>query len=262
MKEFTTIELGLNKKIATVWLDRTSVHNAFNDVMIGELLQCFTYVEQLKDIRVIVLRGKGKTFCSGADLQWMVQSNYDYETNLASSMKMAACFQTIYKIAKPTIAVVHGTVYGGANGLMCACDIAIAAKNTRFSFPELRVGLVPSTILPYVLQRVNPHKAKWLMYTGEIIDGQKALETGLIDDLFAEHEIEKKLQELIDKIVRSGPEATTECKTLINNLSEKMIERDMIARTAESITKIRMSQEGQEGTSAFFEKRSPDWIHK
>jgi methylglutaconyl-CoA hydratase len=260
MKEFSTIELDINKKIATIWLNRTEVHNAFNEVMISELMQCFNYVEELKDIRVIVLRGKGKSFCSGADLQWMAQYNDNYEVNLADSVKMAACFHAIYKIPKPTIAIVHGTVFGGANGLMCACDIAIAAGNTRFSFPELRIGLVPSTILPYVLQRINAHKAKLLMYTGKIIDAREALELGLIDELFSD-EIEKKVHELIDKIIRSGPDAITECKSLINHYSGKMIERDIITHTAESITKIKMSQEGQEGTSAFFEKRAPDWTN-
>jgi methylglutaconyl-CoA hydratase len=260
MKDFKTIELSLNNKIATIWLNRREVHNAFNDVMIEELVQCFTYVDKLKEIRVVVLRGRGKSFCSGADLHWMIHNNIDYESNLASSVNMAACFHTIYKISKPTIAMVHGNVFGGANGLMCACDIAIAMDNTRFSFPELRIGLVPSTILPYVLQRINPHKAKLLMYTGKIIDGPEALETGLIDDIYPDHEIERNLRELMDKIIRSGPEAITECKWLINNFSEKKIERDVITQTAESITKIRMSQEGQEGTSAFFEKRSPGWI--
>jgi methylglutaconyl-CoA hydratase len=260
MQKYTTIELNISKQVAIIWLNRTEVHNAFNDVMVNELIQCFTYVEQLNDIRVIILRGKGKSFCSGADLQWLGRPNQgDYGANLAESMKMADCFHAIYESPKPTIAVVHGNVYGGANGFMCACDLAMAVDDTKFSFPELRVGIVPATILPYVLQRVNQHKAKWLMYTGKVINAPQAFEAGLIDYLCPENELEGKIQELISNLLKSGPYALMECKSLINKLSGKMVESATIKGTAELITKIKMSKEGQEGILAFFEKRPPDW---
>jgi len=259
MKEFTTITLDINKKIATVWLNRPEIHNAFNGVMISELIECYEYLEQLKDIRIILLRGKGKSFCSGADLQWMMQSDKDI-ANL-NSMEMASCFQTIYKATKPTIAIVHGAIYGGANGLMCACDIAIAADNAKFSFPELRVGLVPSTIVPYILMRLNPHKTKLLMYTGKIIQATEALSSGLIDYLFPEKNMEEQVQTIVDEILKSSPRALTECKSLINVFAEKMVEQEMIDKTVKSITRMKLSEEGREGMTAFLEKRVPKWMN-
>jgi methylglutaconyl-CoA hydratase len=260
MKDFTTIDLNIDQKIATVWLNRPEAHNAFNGIMIRELIKCYEYVGQLKDPRVIILRGKGKSFCSGADLQWMTQS-VDYDVSLKNSAEMAACFNTIHNSAKPTIAIVHGAVYGGANGLMCASDIAIAIENTKFSFPELRVGLVPSTILPYVLMRMNPHKAKLYMYTGRIIRDEEALASGLVDYIFSNSEIEAQTQILVDELLKSSPHAIAECKSLINIFSEKMTQKKMIDKTVKSITTMKLSEEGREGVSAYFEKRIPKWMN-
>lgn len=260
MNSFKTIELETNNKIATIWLNRPKVHNAFNEQMISELIECFGNLEELKEIGVILLRGKGKSFCSGADLQWMLQSEKNsYHENLKDSLEMANCFRTIHQFLKPTIAIVHGTVFGGANGIMCACDIAIAANNTRFSFPELRIGLVPSTILPYVLTRMNQHKAKLLMFSGRIVNASAALESGLIDYLFDEAELEKNLQMLLNDLLKASSNAILECKSLINDFSNKSMEKDIIS-SVESITKIKMSGHGREGVSAFLEHRSPNWI--
>jgi len=261
MNTYKTIELEINKKVATIWLNRPEVHNAFNQQMIHEITECFGKLEKLKEIGVIILRGRGKSFCSGADLQWMIESEKaDYQENYRNSKQMANCFQTIHQSSRPTIALVHGTVFGGANGIMCACDIAIAADNARFSFPELRIGLVPSTVLPYVLTRMNQHKTKLFMYTGRIVSGPIALETGLIDYLFVEAELEKNLQMLLNDLLKASSNAILECKSLINNFLNKTIEEE-ISSSVESITKIKMSEHGREGVSAFLEHRSPKWIN-
>jgi methylglutaconyl-CoA hydratase len=261
MNSYKTIEVEIKKKVATVWLNRPEVHNAFNKQMIKEITECFRKLEKIKVIGVIIIRGKGKSFCSGADLQWMIESEKeDYGENYKDSMEMANCFKIIHQCSRPTIALVHGTVFGGANGILCACDIAIAADNTRFSFPELRIGLVPATIMPYILTRVNQHKAKLLMYTGRVVNATTALETGLIDHIFDEAEMEKNLQMLVTDLLKASSNAILECKSLINTFSDETIGKEIIS-SVESITKIKMSEHGREGVSAFLEHRSPKWIN-
>jgi methylglutaconyl-CoA hydratase len=261
MKVYKTIEVEINKTVATLWLNRPDVHNAFNGQMISEITECFEKLETTKDIRAIIIRGKGKSFCSGADLQWMIQSENDnYQENLKGSLEMANCFRTIYNTSKPTIALVHGTIFGGANGLTCACDIVIAGHNTRFSFPELKIGLVPSTIMPYVLTRVNQHTAKLLMYTGRIISGSAAYELGLVDYLIDEPELEKNLKLILNDLMKASANAIAECKSLINGFSNNSLEKKIVT-SVESITKIKMSEDGREGISAFLEKRKPYWVH-
>jgi methylglutaconyl-CoA hydratase len=261
MNAFKTIDLTIEKKTATIWLNRPEVHNAFNEQMITELTECFGKLEKSKDIGIIIIRGKGRSFCSGADLKWMIQSEKEnYQENFKDSQEMANCFRTIYQSSKATVALVHGTVFGGANGIMCACDIVLAAENTRFSFPELRIGLVPSTILPYILSRMNQHKAKLLMYTGRIVGGRIALEAGLVDYLFDETEMEKNLLLLINDLLKASSNALKECKSLINNFTNKTIENEIVS-SVESITRIKMSEHGREGITAFLENRSPKWIN-
>lgn len=259
MENFSTIEVVIKKSVATIWLNRPQVHNAFDEQMLNELTECYKYLDNLQDVRIVILRGKGKSFCSGADLQWMMDSRNDYQSSQNSSLILANCFNTIYKTTKPTIAIVHGNVLGGANGLVCASDMAIAIESTKFSFTELRIGLVPATILPYVLSRLNQHSAKVLMYTGRKFREKEAKEKGYIDYVISENEADGYIQTIVNDLLLASPNAITECKSLVNNFSNKAIDDFMITASIESITRTRMMEDSREGISAFFEKRLPGW---
>jgi methylglutaconyl-CoA hydratase len=163
-------------------------------------------------------------------------------------------------VSKPTIAITHGGVYGGAVGLVSACDIAISTKTSRFALSEVRVGLSPSTIMPYILTRLNEHKAKWLMITGTGIEAETALKLGLIDFKFNENELEQNIQSIIDDILKGSPEAIAESKHLLKEVIHQPIKRKILNATIKSIAKMKKSVDGQEGMSSFIEKRNPAWM--
>ena len=164
--KFTTLETQITNQVATIWLNRPDIRNAFNEVMISELIQAFNEVAVIEAVLVIVLRGRGKSFCAGADLNWMRDvAGYSYEQNLKESLQLSDCFYTIYNSPKPTIAVVHGAAIGGANGLLSACDMAICDDETTFSLSEVKIGIVPACISPYVIKRVGEYGARELMLT-------------------------------------------------------------------------------------------------
>ncbi|MCF3111690.1 enoyl-CoA hydratase/isomerase family protein [Niabella sp. CC-SYL272] len=256
---YTTIETEQHYHIATIWLNRPEVRNALNDTMTTELIQAFKTLSTDPAVRVITLRGKGKVFCAGADLKWMkATAAYSYEENLEESAQLARCFQTVYHTSKPTIAVVHGAAMGGANGLIAACDFAYAADDTLFAFSEVRLGLVPATIAPYILKRIGESKAKELILTGRPFHAKEAAEAGLINQVLQAMELESKVAELIQELLQAGPGSIAASKQLLHHLSAKELEA-AIPDTVEAIAKARSSAEGQEGMQAFFEKRKPNW---
>jgi methylglutaconyl-CoA hydratase len=231
--------------------------------MLDELTHCFRFLNKSKKIRVVVLRGKGKSFSSGADLQWMVQSGISsYKKNEADSFAMAVCLRTIYKCTKPTIAVAHGAAIGGGIGLLCACDFAVAEANSVFSLSELRVGLVPSTIMPYILIKMNQHKVKMLMFTGKKISATEAISLGLVELMFEKPEIDDNLKLIVHDIMKSSPGAIKESKELIGYLNRKVISDKILSKTVKSITEMKMSNESKEGIAAYHEKRLPKWAIK
>lgn len=261
MKKFETIEVKIDQKVATVWLNRPQIHNAFNEIMIEELSWVFTELGSSQNVRVIVLRGKGPSFCAGADLNWMRDvSQYSYDQNLAESLNLSECFHRIYSCPKPTIAVVHGAAIGGANGLLSACDIVIATEQSKFSLSEVKIGIVPACISPYVIKRVGEFTARELMLTGMRFDGQRAEHMGLVNRSISEGEVENTLQTYQDGFKTSGPEAIAQCKVLIDKVVNTLSLEEAKTYTAEMIAAIRASAEGQEGMKAFLEKRKPRWI--
>jgi methylglutaconyl-CoA hydratase len=260
MKEFNTLELEIDSSVATVWLNRPEVHNAFNREMLNELTQCFKFLNKSEEIRVILLRGRGKSFSSGADLKWMFDSeNKSYKKNKADSIAMAKCLKSIYSCTKPTIAIVHGAVIGGGIGILCTCDFTIAETNTFFSLSEFRVGLVPSTIMPYLLKKMNQHKLKMLMFSGKKLTSTEAHRIGLIEELYDTNAIEMKLKLFINDILKSSPDAINESKALMNFLYNKSDSEKIMNKTVKSITKMKMSKSSIEGISAYMEKRLPNW---
>jgi len=257
---YTTIETEQQYHIATIWLNRPQVRNALNDVMIAELIQAFETLGADEAVRVITLRGRGNVFCAGADLKWMkATATSGYNENLEENRQLARCFQTIYNTPKPTIAVVHGAAMGGANGLLAACDFAYAGDDTLFAFSEVRLGLVPATIAPYILKRIGEAKAKELILTGRQFHAKEAAQAGLINQVLQEMELESKVAELIQELLQGGPQSIAASKALLHYLSAKALDAS-IPYTVEAIAKARSSAEGQEGMQAFFEKRKPNWI--
>lgn len=263
MKTFKTIELEVKENVGTLWLNRPDIHNAFNEVMIRELIEMFEDINDNDEIRVVVLRGRGKSFCAGADLNWMRDvAKYSYEDNYKESLNLSLCFYNIYTCAKPTIAIVHGAAIGGANGLLAACDFAYAEDDTTFSLSEVKIGIVPACISPYVTKRVGEYGSKELMLTGKRFKGPEAAYHRLVNKSLAAEEMDKHIDEVVALLKTSGPKAMTQCKNLLYDISNKLTLQEAIDYTAKMIAEIRASSEGQEGMSAFLEKRKPNWVNE
>jgi len=209
----------------------------------------------------VVIRGRGKSFCAGADLNWMRDvADYSYEQNYKESLQLSECFYSIYTCRKPTIALVHGAAIGGANGILASCDFAFADENTVFSLSEVKIGIVPACISPYIIKRVGEFNAKDLMLTGKRFDGKEAERFGLVNKSFSEGLMENHLNLLIDSLKTSGPKAILHCKNLINEVCNHLTMNQALEYTAKMIAEIRSSEEGQEGMAAFLGKRKANWI--
>jgi len=261
MKIYLTIEVEISNEICTVWLNRPTLHNAMDDIMIAELTGVFRSFFTEEKLRLVVLRGKGKSFCAGADLNYMKTiASYGPEENLKDSIKLAQLFSTIYECTVPTIAVAHGACFGGGNGLLAACDIAIAEENTVFAFSEVKLGIAPATIAPFVIRRVGEYGAKELMMTGKRFKGPEAKKWNLLNHCLQESELETKLDQLKKDILSSAPGAVRATKELIGHVIHE--HHDMVETsyyTTKLIAELRASEEGQEGMSAFLQKRKPNW---
>ena len=258
---FSTIEFEKQTDVGVIWLNRPDIHNAFNEVMIQELIDCVEEVNTMDDIRVLIIRGRGKSFCAGADLNWMRGvAKYSFEQNYKESLNLSNCFYTVYTCKKPTIAIVHGAAIGGANGLLASCDFAYADDNTTFSLSEVKIGVVPACISPYVTKRVGEYGARELMLTGKRIKGKEAEHFRLVNKSLPAEELDAYVRSVIDLLRTSGPKAMTQCKTLIYNICNIETLDQARESTARMIAEIRASEEGQEGMAAFLEKRKPNWI--
>jgi methylglutaconyl-CoA hydratase len=261
MKSYQTIHFELTGDVATIWMNRPEIHNAFNEEMISELRDAFADVNDMDEVRVVVLRGRGKSFCAGADLNWMKGvANYSHEQNYTESLNLAKCFYSIYTCNKPTIAVVHGAAIGGANGLLAACDFALAEQNTTFSLSEVKIGIVPAAISPYVTKRVGEYGSRELMLTGKRIKGNEAAYFRLVNKSLPADELDAHLESVIALLRTSGPKAIEHCKGLLFNISNLLTLDEAVPFTAKMIADIRKSEEGQEGMAAFLNKRKPNWV--
>lgn len=260
-KEYKTIQFEA-AKIAVIRLNREKVHNAMNDVMIAELTEAFNSFAEKSEVRVVVLRGNGKSFCAGADLNYMKSiAAYGFDENVKDGQKLAALFKAIYDCPIPTIALVHGAAFGGANGLLAACDIVIAEKNTTFAFSEVKLGIAPATIAPFVIKRIGEFGAKELMMTGRRFKAAEAEKWHLVNHTVKEEFLEETLQSTIKQMLSSAPQAVKETKKLIGGIIDSgKVSEKLINTTVKKIAELRASKEGQEGMSSFLEKRKPDWV--
>lgn len=257
---FETIEIECENKIATIWLNRPDVRNAINQQMILELITAYINLGKDESVRMIVLRGRGKSFCTGADLNWMRNATtFTNEENLKESKTLAMCFHSIYHCKKPTLALIHGAAMGGANGFLAACDFAYATDDTVFAFSEVKLGLIPATISPYIIKRVGEFHAKDLMLTGRKIDALTAVQMHLINQCGTATEMEIQLNATIEHLLAAGPNAVKACKDLIFEVVNILKHNELTDYTAASIAAIRKTDEAQEGMTAFLEKRKPHW---
>ena len=257
---FKTILTSQNNAVLTITLNRPEVHNAMNDTMIAELTRAFTEIPGDGSVRTVVLRGNGKSFCAGADLNYMKSiASFGFEENEADGRKLAALFTAIYRCPVPTIAMVHGAAFGGANGLLAACDMVIAEENTRFAFSEVKLGIAPATIGPFVIKRIGEYGAKELMLTGRRFSAADAQRWNLVNYSLPEKETEEKLNTLLKEFSTAAPRAVRKTKQMIQKTVSEQDMEETIAYTARLIAELRASEEGQEGMAAFLEKRKPNW---
>lgn len=257
---YKTIILNIDGPLARVNLNRPDVHNAFNNDLINDLYDAFDSLKEEKDVRVIVLTGNGKSFCAGADLNWMKSVvNYSYEQNYRESLKLAELMHLIFTHPKPVIARINGSAIGGGVGLMSVCDILIASENAKFGLSEVKLGLVPAAISPFVMSRIGEAKARELFVTGERITATLAEKYGLVNRAVASHELDNAVEEKVNLILKNGPEAVRTVKEMIYHVTQNRFP-ELTEYTAKLIANLRLSEEAQEGMNAFLQKRKPRWI--
>jgi len=256
---YGTIRVERSAKVGRIWLDRPGVHNAFDSRMVGELRAALRSLAADDAVRVVVLSGSGISFCAGADLNWMREIiRYSYEQNLAESLELAELLHELSALPKPTVARVNGAAIGGGAGFLSACDIVIASTDARFGLSEVKIGLVPACIAPYVLRRTGEGRARQYFLTGERFDARRALEIGLVNVVVEAADLDRKVEEVVSSLVSSGPEALAKAKELLTRVPGLGFE-EAKRYTAEMIAGLRTSAEGQEGMAAFLEKRRPKW---
>jgi methylglutaconyl-CoA hydratase len=259
LSNYETVALSIDDRIARVTLNRPEIHNAFNEVMIAELLEVFHKLKDDEKLRVVILTGEGKSFCAGADIHWMKKmKNYTYQENFDDALALANLMYEMFSFPKPLLGRINGAAIGGGTGLVSVCDIVIAAETAKFSFSEVKIGLVPACISPYILNRVGFTKANILFLTGERFNAEKALNVGLVDEVVPLSILDRRVDRLAEELISSGPQALATAKKLLRDIPHMAMEEKR-RHSAEVLAKLRISDEGQEGLAAFLEKRKPKW---
>lgn len=255
------IQLEAHGQVATVWINRAEVHNAFNTQVITELDQSFQALNLRDDIRVVILAGKGKNFSAGADLNWMkAQGEASPTENQADALKLAKMLHRLATLKQPTIARVQGIAFGGGMGLASACDICVATTDAKFATSEVRLGLAPSTISPYVIRAIGARQASRYFLTAERISAQQALNIGLAHEVVEPELLDFKIDEIVQAILLGGPEAQNASKQLIQMVDQQALTDDLLIQTSQHIAHIRQGLEAKNGLTAFLNKQSPVWI--
>jgi methylglutaconyl-CoA hydratase len=258
--DLTALQIRIDGGVARVALAREAVHNAFDDALVAELAERLRALDADSGVRVVVLQGNGASFCAGADLGWMRRmAHYDYAENLADAGALAAMLATLANMAKPVIARVHGAAYGGGVGLVACCDIAIGTPGATFALSEARLGLIPSTIGPYVVRAIGARAAQRYFLSGERFDATEALRIGLLHEVVDAAALDARIDAIVDALLRAGPAAQAAAKSLLRAITSAPIDAAMIADTARRIADVRASAEAREGLAAFLDKRAPAW---
>ena len=261
MSDFNTLELLTDARgFATLWLSRESKNNAFNAQMIRELILALDQVQADPSLRFLLVRGRGKHFSAGADLAWMQQSaELDYQTNLDDARELAELMYNLGKLKVPTLAVVQGAAFGGALGLISCCDMAIGADDAQFCLSEVRIGLAPAVISPFVVQAIGERAARRYALTAERFSGVRAQEIGLLSESYPSEQLEAQVEAWISNLLLNSPQAMRSSKELLREVGSGALNPALRRYCENAIARIRVSPEGQEGLRAFLQKRPPSW---
>ena len=255
------VTLSISNGVAELVLNRPDKSNAFDASMISDLFEALRKIENDVEIRVVVLSGKGKHFSAGADLNWMrSMAEATYQENLEDARVLAILMDALYRCSKPTIARVQGSAFGGALGLICCCDIAIGASNSQFCLSEVKLGLVPAVISPYVNKCIGTRAMRRYTLTAELIDAAKACQIGILSEVVAPDCLDDHIAYLCQQLRNNSPTALTSAKSLLTLIQNTSIDEANQNYTSELIAKLRVSKEGQQGITAFLEKTTPPWI--
>ncbi|WP_297763423.1 enoyl-CoA hydratase/isomerase family protein [uncultured Alcanivorax sp.] len=256
-----SVTTQIKDRVAQITLDNPDKRNAFDDTIIASLTEAFEKAGNDDSVRIVVLQATGKHFSAGADLNWMrAMGKLDAQQNRDDALKLARLMQAIDQCPKPVIARVQGAAFGGALGLICAADMAVAADNARFCLSEVKLGIVPAVISPYVVRAMGARQANRYFMTAEVIPASKAVALGLAHEVVPESELDEAVSNLITALLSAGPRAQIEARNLIARVSDGPIGQSMLNDTANLIARLRTGEEGQEGLSAFLEKRTANWI--
>ena len=260
--DYETLSVGIVGNVATVTLNRPDVRNAFNEFTIAELSLVFNELGRMDSVRAVVLAATGPAFCAGADLNWMKKmAGYSHSENAEDAGKLADMLRTIYLCPKPVVAKIQGDCYAGGMGLVAACDIAVTASGACFCLSEVKLGLIPATISPYVIKSMGENAARRYFLTAEKFTALEAHRIGFVHDVVAADVLDAHVDAIVKALVTSSPNAVREAKVLVRDVAGKAVDAAMMVDTADRIANIRASDEGREGVASFLEKRKPSWLN-
>ena len=258
---YETLDIERAGKVATIWMNRPAVLNAFDEQLIAELSDACKELDADTSVRIVILGGRGKHFSAGADLNWMKRaSQFTHEQNVDDARKFAGMLRTLAEMSKPTIARVQGAALGGGTGLTAACDMAIASSDAVFATSEVKFGIIPSAISPYVLRAIGPRHALRYFQSAERISAARALEIGLVGEVVGLDELDASIGKLVDTLLQGGPLAQKAAKDLIAAVNGKNIDQSISEETAQRIARQRATDEAKDGIAAFLDKRPPAWL--
>ncbi|MFN4341859.1 MAG: enoyl-CoA hydratase/isomerase family protein [Azonexus sp.] len=258
---FTALDIELNGPVATIWMNRPDLHNAFDETLIAELTAACVALDDDANVRVVVLAGRGKSFSAGADLNWMKRAaNNGIDDNLNDARALARMLRTLAEMKKPTIARVQGAALGGGMGLASACDVAVASTKAVFATSEVKFGIIPSAISPYVLRAIGARQATRYFQSAERIDAARAREIGLVHETVEPDQLDAKVQEIVTALLQGGPCAQAAAKDLIRAVDGQQVNETLVEETAHRIAHLRATPEAREGIGAFLDKRQPSWM--
>ena len=259
--EYQTLEVKVEGALATVWLNRPEVRNAFNETTIAELTDVFSALDTCHQVRAVVLAARGPAFCAGADLNWMKKmAGYSREENLADAAGLAAMLRAIHDCAKPVVARVQGDCYAGGMGLAAACDVVVAAEGAYFCLSEVKLGLIPATISPYVIRAMGAQPARRYFLTAERFSATDAARLGLAHEVVAADALDDTVANLVKALVSASPDAVAAAKLLVRDVAGQPLTDALVDDTVVRIADIRASEQGREGVRSFLEKRKPSWL--
>jgi len=258
--DYQTLQIERHPAHVVVWLNRPDLRNAFDETLIRELTHAFQHLGQDSAVRVIVLAAKGTVFCAGADLNWMQRmAEYGYAENLQDAALLAKMLHTLYLCPKPVLARVQGDCYAGGMGLVAACDIVLAADSANFCLSEVRLGLIPATISPYVIKAIGEPAARRYFLTAEKFSARQACQMGLVHEALSAERLDTRMRSVIEALLAASPHALAQAKRLVRDIANQPLNEHLVADTVGRIAEIRASSEGREGVRAFLEKRKPSW---